>query len=94
MPATRPIDVIYRWALLTRQYRSWISKSIRGNCSDSGVPAPYGLNITPIRVYHRRGRLIGESQERVASAKLLPGDEVEQLVDLASIGWNRPLTAY
>ena len=25
-------------------------------------------------VYHRRGRLIGESQERVARAKSLPGD--------------------
>ena len=75
-----------------------------------------------MRVYHRRGRLIGESQERVARAKSLPGDvgvsphkkdplllarrrgqveddasrgdEVEQLVDFASIGWNRPLTAY
>ena len=22
------------------------------------------------------------------------GDEVEQLVDFASVGWNRPLTAY
>ena len=32
------------------------------------------------RVYHRRGRLIGESQERVARAKPLTGDEVEQLV--------------
>ena len=27
-----------------------------------------------MRVYHRRGRLIGESQERVARAKPLPGD--------------------
>ena len=72
-----------------------------------------------MRVYHRRGRLIGESQERVARAKSLPGDvgvsptqrspfswpgeggqvedyarrgdEVEQLVDLASIGWKSPL---
>ena len=51
-------------------------------CSDLGVPAPYGRNIAPTRVYHRRGRLIGESQERVARAKPLPGDEVEQLVEL------------
>ena len=70
-------------------------------------------------VYHRRGRLIGESQERVARAIRLRGmwgcppqqrspfswpgeggqvedyagrgDEVEQLVDLASIGWKSPL---
>ena len=27
-----------------------------------------------MRVYHRRGRLIGESQERVARANSLPGD--------------------
>ena len=41
--------------------------------SDLGVPAPYGRpprRIAPMRVYHRRGRLIGESQERVARAKL------------------------
>ena len=44
-----------------------------------------------MRIYHRRGRLIGESQERVARTKLLPGDEVEQLVDLASIGWKSRL---
>ena len=43
-------------------------------CSDLGVPAPYGRNIAPTRVYHRLGRLIGESQERVARAKPLPGD--------------------
>ena len=42
--------------------------------SDLGIPAPYGRNIAPMRVYHRRGRLIGESQERVARAKPLPGD--------------------
>ncbi len=45
--------------------------------SDLGVPAPYGRpprRIAPMRVYHRRGRLIGESQERVARAELLPGD--------------------
>ncbi len=90
-----------------------------GKCSDLGVPAPYGRNIAPMRVYHRRGCLIGESQERVARAKPLPGDvgvspttknplllarrrgqvedyarrgdEVEQLVDLASIGRKSPL---
>ncbi len=49
-----------------------------------------------MRVHHRRGRLIGVSQERVARAKSLPGegdqgDEVEQLVDLASMGWKSPL---
>ena len=73
-----------------------------------------------MRVYHRRGRLIGESQERVARAirlRRMPGDvgvsptspfswpgeggqvedyarrgdEVDQLVDLASIGWKSPL---
>ena len=50
-----------------------------------------------MRVYHRRGRLIGESQERVARAirlRRMPGDvgdEVEQLIDLASIGWKSPL---
>ena len=75
-----------------------------------------------MRVYHRRGRLIGKSQERVARAIRLggcrgmwgcppqqrspfrwPGEggqvedyarrgyEVEQLVDLASIGWKSPL---
>ena len=44
-----------------------------GNCSDLGVPAPYGRNIAPMRIYHRRGRLIGESQEKVARAKSLPG---------------------
>ena len=42
--------------------------------SDLGIPAPYGRNIAPMRVYHRRGRLIGESQERVARAKSLTGD--------------------
>ena len=45
-------------------------------------------------VYHRRRRLIKESQERVARAKSLPGDvrdEVDQLVDFASIGWKSPL---
>ena len=40
----------------------------QGKCSDLGVPAPYERNIAPMRVYHRRGRLIGESQERVARA--------------------------
>ena len=63
-------------------------------CSDLGVPAPYGHNIAPMRVYHRQGRLIGESQERVARAKPLPGDVgdgVEQLVDFASIGSQSPL---
>ena len=78
-----------------------------------------------MRVYHRRGRLIGESQERVARAIRLGrmpgdvgvspttkipllreawlgeggqvedyarrGDEVEQLMDLASVGWKSPL---
>ena len=73
-----------------------------------------------MRVYHSRGRLIGESQERVARAirlRRMPGDvgvsptspfswpgeggqvedyarrgdEVEQLVDVASIGWKSPL---
>ena len=47
-----------------------------------------------MRVCRRRGHLIGESQERVARAKSLPGDvgdEVEQLVDLASVGWKSPL---
>ena len=50
-----------------------------------------------MRVYHRRGGLIGESQERVARAirlRRMPGDvgdEVDQLVDLASIGWKSPL---
>ena len=72
-----------------------------------------------MRVYHRRGRLIGESQERIARAKPLRGmwgcpprqrapvswsgeggqvedyarrgDEVDPLVDLASIGWKSPL---
>ena len=46
-------------------------------CSDLGVPAPYGRNIAPTSVYHRRGRLIGESQERVARAirlRRMPGD--------------------
>ena len=54
-------------------------------CSDLGVPAPYGRNSAPTSVYHRRGRLVGESQERVARAKPLPGDvgdEVDQLVEL------------
>ena len=63
-------------------------------CSDLGVPAPYGHNIAPMRVYHRRGRLIGESPERVARAKFFPGDvgdEVGQLVDFASMGWKSPL---
>ena len=63
----------------------------RGKCSDLGVPAPYGHNSAPMRIYHRQGRLIGESQERVARASPLTGDEVEQLVDLASIGWKSPL---
>ena len=47
-----------------------------------------------MRIYHRRGRLIGESQERVARAirlRRMPGDEVDQLVDLASIGRKSPL---
>ena len=47
-----------------------------------------------MRIYHRRGRLIGESQERVARTirlRRMPGDEVEQLVDLASIGWKSRL---
>ena len=47
-----------------------------------------------MRVYHRRGRLIGESQEKVARAirlRRMPGDEVDQLVDLASIGRKSPL---
>ena len=50
-----------------------------------------------MRVCHRRGCLIGESQERVARAirlRRMPGDvgdEVDQLVDLASIGWKSPL---
>ena len=43
-------------------------------CSELGIPAPYGRNIAPMRIYHRRGRLIGEGQERVARASLLPGD--------------------
>ncbi len=46
-------------------------------CSDLGVPAPYVRNSAPMRVYHRRGRLIGESQERVARAirlRRMPGD--------------------
>ncbi len=63
-------------------------------CSHLGVPAPYGHNIAPMRVYQRRGRLIGESQERVAKTKSLPGDvrdEVDQLVDFASMGWKSPL---
>ena len=60
-------------------------------CSDLGVSAPYGRNIAPTSVYHRRGRLVGESEERVARAKPLPGDvgdvgdvgdEVDQLVEL------------
>ena len=42
-------------------------------------------------IYHRRGRLIAESRERVASAKPLPGDEVDQFVDLTSIVWKSPL---
>ena len=42
-------------------------------------------------VYHRRGCLIAESQERVARAKPLPGDEVGQFVDLTSIVWKSPL---
>ena len=48
-----------------------------GKCSDLGVPAPYGRNIAPMRVNHRRGHLIGESQERVARAirlRRMPGD--------------------
>ena len=51
-------------------------------CSDLGVPAPYGCNIAPISVYLRRGCMIGESQERVARAKPLQGDEVDQIVEL------------
>ena len=46
-------------------------------CSELGIPAPYGRpprRIAPMRIYHRRGRLIGEGQERVARASLLPGD--------------------
>ena len=42
-----------------------------------------------MRVYHWRGRLIGESQERVTRAKSLPGDvgdEVDHLVELTSKG--------
>ena len=46
----------------------------RTKCSDLGVSAPYGRNIAPMRVYHRRGRLFGESQNRVARAKSLTGD--------------------
>ena len=46
----------------------------RGKCSDLGVPAPYGHNSAPMRVSHRQGRLIGESQERVARALPLTGD--------------------
>ena len=45
--------------------------------SELRIPAPYGRpprRIAPMRIYHRRGRLIGESQERVARASLLPGD--------------------
>ena len=43
-------------------------------CSELGIPAPYGRNIAPMRIYHRRGRLIGEGQERVARASPSPGD--------------------
>ncbi len=45
--------------------------------SELRIPAPYGRNIAPMRIYHRRGRLIGESQERVARAirlRRMPGD--------------------
>ena len=45
-----------------------------GKCSDLGVPALQGLKFAPMIVCHRRGRLIGENQERVARAKSLPGD--------------------
>ena len=45
-----------------------------GKCSDVGEPAPYGGRVAPMTVYRRRGRLIGESQERVARAEPLPGD--------------------
>ena len=45
-----------------------------GNCSDLGVPAPYGRNIAPMSVYLRRGGLIGDGQKRVARAKPLTGD--------------------
>ena len=48
-----------------------------GKCSDLGVPALQGLNIAPMRVCHRRGRLIGENQERVPRAirlRRMPGD--------------------
>ena len=50
-----------------------------------GVPAPYGRNIAPNRACYLRGRLIGECQERVAKAKPLTGDEVDQVVDLTSM---------
>ena len=63
-------------------------------CSDLGVPTPYGRNTAPMGVYHRRGCLIDESQESVSRAKHLPGDvgdEVDQHVDLTSIGWKPPL---
>ena len=43
-------------------------------CSDLGVPAPCGHNIVPMRVYHRRGPLIDESQVGVARPSPLPGD--------------------
>ena len=43
-------------------------------CSDLGVPAPCGRNIVPMRVYHRRGPLIDESQVGVATAKPLTWD--------------------
>ncbi len=45
-----------------------------GNCSDLGVPAPYGRNIAPMSVYLRRGGLIDDGQKRVARAKPLTGD--------------------
>ena len=58
-------------------------------CSDSGVPAPYGRNIAPMRVYHRRGSPIGESQERVAMAKPLPG--MWGMRSTSSWSWKSPL---
>ena len=68
---------VFRYQYLCRDNSLLFGKSIDGKCSDLGVSAPYGRNIAPMRVYHRRGRLIGESQKRVARAirlRRMPGD--------------------
>ena len=47
--------------------------ALLGKCSDLGIPALYGGNIAPKRVYHRRGCLIGESPGKDCKAEAPDG---------------------